>query len=79
MGEVSLPLFERGYLAMRQDARFVRLCGRLGLCDYWLDSGHWPDCADELAPYYDFKSAARAFRSEFGPIGEFQSDLSACA
>lgn len=33
--------------------RFVKLCARLGLCDYWVSSGIWPDRIDELP--YDFK------------------------
>ena len=43
---------------MRRDPRFVRLCARLGLVDYWQASGRWPDCVTETAPYYDFKSEA---------------------
>ena len=34
--------------------RFVKLCARLGLCDYWVSSGIWPDRIDELP--YDFKA-----------------------
>jgi hypothetical protein len=34
-------------------------CTRLGLCDYWVKTGRWPDCADELTPYYDFRAEAR--------------------
>ena len=44
---------------MRQDRRFVRFCAKLGFCDYWLQTGYWPDCADELAPYYDFRAEVR--------------------
>ncbi|WP_395647520.1 hypothetical protein [Terricaulis sp.] len=33
--------------------RFPALCARLGLVDYWLESGCWPDCADDVA--YDFR------------------------
>ena len=43
--------------AMIQDARFVGLCARLGLGDYWVESGKWPDCADDVA--YDFRAEAR--------------------
>ena len=41
---------------MRRDPRFVELCARLGLVDYWLTTQRWPDCVDEVAPYYDFKN-----------------------
>jgi len=44
------------------DPRFVRLCGKLGLCDYWIDTGKWPDCADEVA--YDFRAEARTVAAE---------------
>ncbi|WP_235927562.1 hypothetical protein [Sandarakinorhabdus rubra] len=43
--------------ALRNDIRFASLCAALGLVDYWTESGHWPDCVDELAPLYDFKAA----------------------
>jgi TolB-like protein len=42
--------------ALRADPRFLRLCARLGLCDYWVRSGNWPDCADEVD--YDFRAQA---------------------
>ncbi|HEX4080803.1 MAG TPA: winged helix-turn-helix domain-containing protein [Rhizomicrobium sp.] len=44
---------------MMRDARFVRLCAKLGLCDYWVKTGNWPDCAQAVAPHYDFKDEAR--------------------
>jgi adenylate cyclase len=44
---------------MMRDVRFVGLCGKLGLVDYWVKSGRWPDCAEAVAPYYDFKARAR--------------------
>lgn len=34
--------------------RFPHLAARLGLAQYWLDSGKWPDCAAEVD--YDFKA-----------------------
>jgi len=42
--------------ALRADPRFLRLCAKLGLCDYWVQSGNWPDCADEVD--YDFRAQA---------------------
>jgi len=59
-------LFHRQGEAMRGDPRFMRLCARLGLCDYWLATDRWPDCADELTPYYDFRREARRCVSENG-------------
>ncbi len=50
-----LPLHE----PMRRDRRFVDFCAKLGLCDYWVESGHWPDCADAGVLPYDFKAECR--------------------
>ena len=49
----TLLLFPAAYTALRADPRFVMVCARLGLVDYWLESGHWPDCADAVP--YDFR------------------------
>jgi TolB-like protein len=47
-------LFQAGMPEMRNDPRFVRLCARLGLVEYWMTTDKWPDCADEVP--YDFKT-----------------------
>jgi len=49
-------LFNSMYPQFRRDPRFIRLCARLGLVDYWRRTERWPDCVDEVAPYYDFKA-----------------------
>ena len=46
---------------IRRDPRFVTLCARLGLVDYWLETDKWPDCVDERLPY-DFRAACEAHR-----------------
>ncbi|MBL8548099.1 MAG: hypothetical protein JNL81_16685 [Hyphomonadaceae bacterium] len=38
--------------------RFAKLCARLGLAQYWLETRKWPDCAEETP--YDFKAACAA-------------------
>jgi DNA-binding winged helix-turn-helix (wHTH) protein/TolB-like protein len=53
-------LFSPPTRAMRQDGRFVKLAARLGLVDYWRNTGKWPDictgphaeldCASTFAP-----------------------------
>jgi len=43
--------------SIRDDPRFVRLCAKLGLCEYWVATGRWPDCADDVS--YDFRAEAR--------------------
>jgi TolB-like protein/tetratricopeptide (TPR) repeat protein len=61
-------LFQARMPELRNDTRFTRLCARLGLVEYWMTTGKWPDCADEVQ--YDFKSecakAQTIPREEFG-------------
>jgi TolB-like protein len=42
-----------------RDPRFPRLCAKLGLCDYWVTTGRWPDLAEDGATPYDFKAECR--------------------
>ena len=46
--------------AMVRDPRFLDLCDSLGLCDYWANTGRWPDCAAQVADAYDFKGEVLA-------------------
>jgi len=41
---------------MMSDPRFVRLCHKLRYIDFWLETGRWPDFADQVP--YDFKGEA---------------------
>ncbi len=50
----TLLLFPHAYQVLRSDPRFVSVCARLGLVRYWLQSGHWPDCVDQVP--YDFRA-----------------------
>jgi TolB-like protein len=53
-------IFDRSTnLAMIEDPRFVGLCAKLGLCDYWSRTERWPDCAEYGVVDYDFKAEAR--------------------
>lgn len=52
-------LFSANMPEIRRDPRFVLVCAKLGLVDYWLASATWPDCVEEVAPYYDFKAECR--------------------
>ncbi len=49
------PLFDVGLPEIRQDPRFVEICARVGLVDYWRRTDAWPDCVDEVP--YDFRAA----------------------
>jgi TolB-like protein len=53
-------LFQAGMPELRNDPRFARLCARLGLVEFWLEKGKWPDCADEVP--YDFKAECEKAR-----------------
>jgi hypothetical protein len=53
-------LFHVAMPELRNDPRFVQLCARLGLVDFWLATGKWPDCVDEVP--YDFKAACEGAR-----------------
>ena len=46
-------MFQVNMPELRNDPRFVPLCARLGLVEFWLATGKWPDCADEVP--YDFR------------------------
>jgi TolB-like protein len=51
--------------AFFRDRRFPRLCAKLGLCDYWVETGKWPDCADEVS--YDFRAEVRRLAGAQSP------------
>jgi hypothetical protein len=53
-------LFQASMPELRNDRRFVHLCARLGLVEFWLASGLWPACADEVP--YDFRRECERVR-----------------
>ncbi len=61
-------LFQARMPEIRNDPRFVNLCARLGLVDFWVTSDLWPDCTGDLP--YDFKSACKNARGT--PLEEFR-------
>jgi TolB-like protein/tetratricopeptide (TPR) repeat protein len=62
-------MFLSGMPEMRNDPRFAALCARLGLVEFWMTTGKWPDCAGEVP--YDFKDecakAQHIPKDEFWP------------
>jgi adenylate cyclase len=50
-------LFSAGAKRLRDSPRFVKLCARLGLAAHWIETGRWPDCADQTP--YDFRHEVR--------------------
>jgi adenylate cyclase len=55
-GAIFAVLFNKRIMS---DIRFVGICAKLALCDYWVKTDRWPDCVEAVAPYYDFKAEAR--------------------
>jgi TolB-like protein len=53
-------VFPAAYPELRSNPRFVKLCARLGLVEYWLTTQTWPDCADETP--YDFRAECEKYR-----------------
>lgn len=53
-------LFSAACTKLRSDPRFVKLCARLGLVEYWLTTQNWPDCAEVLP--YDFRAECEKYR-----------------
>lgn len=56
-GDYGLHVLFNANTGIRDDPRFVGLCAKLGLCEYWVATGRWPDCADDVS--YDFRGEAR--------------------
>lgn len=52
---LSAALFGVHTEALRRHPRFAEVCVRLGLYAYWLESDQWPDCVEDVAPWYDFR------------------------
>lgn len=57
----TVLLFPKAYQNLRADPRFVQVCARLGLVEYWLETQQWPDCAADVP--YDFKSECERLRA----------------
>lgn len=61
----TTTLFYPEMNGFRRDPRFMPLAVRLGLADYWLKSGHWPDfCREPGLPYDCRAEASRTARAD---------------
>jgi TolB-like protein len=60
-------LFHAGMPELRNDPRFVPLCARLGLVEFWLATDNWPDCVAEVP--YDFEAECEKARGV--PVQDF--------
>ena len=45
------------WFSLNREPRFVDIFDRVGLCRYWVETEHWPDCAEWLP--YDLKAESR--------------------
>lgn len=53
-------LYGPAMAGFRADPRFMPMAARIGLAEYWVKSGHWPDFCSEPGLQYDCKAAAAA-------------------
>jgi hypothetical protein len=60
LGSYYPSLFGAVHGPFRADPRFIKLCARLGLAEYWLTTQKWPDCVDETP--YDFRAECEKYR-----------------
>jgi len=56
----TAPLFQSVTQSMRRDPRFMPLAAQVGLVDYWVTTGKWPDFCSQPGLPYDCRAAARA-------------------
>ena len=63
---IAAALFGVPTEALRRHPRFAEACVRLGLHAYWQAQDIWPDCADDLAPWYDFRAECARVAAMFG-------------
>jgi tetratricopeptide (TPR) repeat protein len=73
-GERFVPnLFEPELHSFRRDRRFWPLAARMGLVDYWLDTGQWPDFCSEPNLPFDCKTEAAKARLVRAPVRDRQT------
>ena len=58
LASISYILFRPSFANFQRDARFMAVAGRIGLADYWLSTGEWPDFCRRPNWPYDCKAEA---------------------
>ena len=58
LAEAAYVLFRPALRDVRNDPRFMLVAKRIGLVDYWRQSGKWPDYCRDPALHYDCKTEA---------------------
>lgn len=57
---MTWTIFRTSFDELHQDPRFMQIARRLGVLDYWQDTGRWPDfCGQPDLPYDCKKEAAK--------------------
>ncbi|MEO0550416.1 MAG: winged helix-turn-helix domain-containing protein [Pseudomonadota bacterium] len=69
LGQLRAVLFEPDMAPIRADARFMPFAARLGLVQYWQQSGHWPDFCETETISYNCETAATAASRELRQAG----------
>lgn len=59
----SYILFRPALAEVRRDRRFMQVANRIGLVDFWRESGRWPDFCGEPTLPYDCKQEAAELKS----------------
>ena len=58
LAELSYMFFREPMAPLRADPRFIGVAKRIGLVDYWRESGKWPDFCSQRGLPYDCKVEA---------------------
>ena len=69
-GDRIFYLFYPEMKRFRQDPRFMPLASRIGLVDYWVRSGRWPDFCRERDLPYDCRAVALALKPTAAPAAD---------
>jgi len=61
LANVAYLLFRPSFAQFRRNPRFMAVAGRIGLADYWLSTGEWPDYCRQPDLPYDCKTEATKY------------------
>jgi len=56
----SSSFFTAPNVSVREHPRFLPLCAKIGLCDYWAETGRWPDFIVDAPNRRDLEASVRA-------------------
>lgn len=61
LASIAYLLFRPSFEQFRRDPRFMAVAGKIGLADYWLSTGKWPDYCRQTDLPYDCKREAAKY------------------